>query len=55
MTKKELLYIKKILELIKDKDNHIALALSYVNKNLTQYESRKGQLQDNYEPDWHGM
>lgn len=51
MTKIELDYVKKILSLIKDPDQHIAKALAYVNKDLAQMEARRGQLREQYEAD----
>ena len=49
MTKKELQYVGKILERIKNKDEHIMKAIKYVEKDLAQYEARRGQLKDQYE------
>jgi hypothetical protein len=49
MTKKELQYVKKLLELIKTRDEYILKAIAYVDKDLAQYEARRGQLKDSYE------
>lgn len=49
MTRKELDYIKTILEHIKDSDGHIAKVIAYVNKDIAQYEARRGQLKDEYD------
>lgn len=51
MTRKELEYIVKILNRIKDPDEHIAKALSYLNKDIANYNARRGQLKEQYESD----
>lgn len=51
MTKIELEYVRKILSLIKDPDQHIAKALAYVDKDLAQFDARRGQLREQYEYD----
>lgn len=51
MTKRELQFIGDLLYKIKDPDEQVAKAISYVNKDLAQYEARKGQLKDQYEYD----
>jgi hypothetical protein len=55
MTKKELQYIAKLLTHIKPQDEHVAKALALVNKDLAHYASMKGQLRDQYEPDYSHM
>jgi len=55
MTKKETQYVKKVLEHIKNSDEHVAKAISYLNRDLAQYDARRGQLKDQYEYDYHGM
>jgi hypothetical protein len=52
MTRKELEFILKILDRIKDPDNRIAEAIAYINKDLAIYDSRRGQLRDQYEADF---
>lgn len=55
MTKKELLFIAKLLSLIKGPDEQVAKAIAYVNKDLAQYDARRGQLLDSYEANpWYG-
>lgn len=51
MTIKELEYIMKVLDRIKDPDEHILKAKAYVEKDLAIYAARKGQLRDQYESD----
>ena len=55
MTKKELRFIAELLNHIKPKDEQVEKALAYVNKDLAQYEARRGQLRDAYEPDYTHM
>jgi hypothetical protein len=52
MTRKELEYVNKVLNRIKDPDEHVAKAIAYVNKDLAQFDSRRGQLRDQYESDY---
>lgn len=55
MTVKELQYVMKILERIKDPDEHIEKAKAYIDKDLKVYAARRGQLKDQYESnfgDW---
>lgn len=52
MTKKELQFIMSILNRIKPIDEQVDKAIAYVNKDLAQYNARKGQLKDQYEPDY---
>lgn len=49
MTIKELEYVKKVLQRIKDPDQHIEKALAYIEKDLKNYAACKGQLRDQYE------
>ena len=51
MTREELNYVAKILMRIKDPDEHVAKAIAYINKDLAQYNARRGQLKDNYDYD----
>lgn len=51
MTIKELEYVKKVLERIKEPDVHIEKAIAFINKNLANYAARQGQLRDSYESD----
>ena len=52
MTRKELEHVKKILERIKDPDEHVTLAMAYVDKDIKQYDARKGQLKNQYESEY---
>lgn len=52
MTKEQLAYVKKVLERIKAPDAHIQKAISYVDKDIAEYEARKGQLSEQYETDF---
>lgn len=52
MTKKELKDVLAVLERIKAPDAHVMKALSIINKNIEEYNSRKGQLRDQYEVDY---
>lgn len=49
MTIKELQYIKKVLEHIKDPDDHVRKAMAFIEKNLASYAACRGQLRDQYE------
>lgn len=54
MTIKELQYLLKILNRIKNPDEYIAKAVTFIEKDLDNYKTRKGQLKDQYEThtDW---
>jgi hypothetical protein len=54
MTKKELLYIMSLLTRIKPQDEHVRKALAYCQKDIAQYDARRGQLKDQYEVDSFG-
>lgn len=54
MTKKELLYVSKVLNRIKPLDEHIMKAIKYIEKDLASYEAMRGQLKDQYEYDSRG-
>jgi hypothetical protein len=54
MTKKEAEYIKKVLERIKEPDQHIQLAITYVDKTLRQFDACVGQLKNQYDYDMRG-
>lgn len=49
MKKDEVLYLKKILSLIKDPDGHINKAIAIVDKEIARYDAMKGQLKEQYE------
>lgn len=51
MTRKELEDVLKVLGRIKEPDEFIARAISYINKDLAHYNARKGQLKEQYEYD----
>ena len=51
MTKKELETILKVLGKIKEPDARVLEAIFIVNKNIENYNARKGQLRDSYETD----
>lgn len=52
MTRKELIHVLEILARIKDKDEHVSKAIAYINKDLANYNARKGQLRDMYESEY---
>lgn len=49
MTRKELDFIKKLLEHVKPQDEQVAKALALIEKDLANYDSRRGQLLETYE------
>ncbi len=49
MTRRELDYVLKILEHIKDPDVHVQKAIAFVKKDIATYDARRGQLRDQYE------
>lgn len=49
MTRKELEFIKTLLSRIKPQDGQVNKALAYVDKDIAQFESRKGQLREQYD------
>lgn len=51
MTRAELDYLKKILTRIKNPDAHVEKAIAFVDKDIALYNSRRGQLRDQYEVD----
>jgi hypothetical protein len=55
MIKKDLEFVKKLLERIKPQDEQVLKALSFINRDLAIFESRRGQLKDQYESDWGGF
>ena len=44
MNRKELEHIKKVLEHIKNPNEQVALAMAYVEKDIKNYDSRRGQI-----------
>lgn len=54
MTRVELDYVLKILNHIKDPDEHVEKAKAFINKDIASYEARRGQLKDQYEVDTSG-
>lgn len=51
MTRKELIHILDLLNRIKEPDGRVERAKAYVEKDLKLYDSRRGQLKDQYEFD----
>lgn len=51
MKKSELEYLLKILERIKNGDEHVEKAKAYVKKDIAIYDARRGQMKDNYDYD----
>jgi hypothetical protein len=49
MKKADLLKVKKILDRIKDPDSYVVEAKAIVDKDVAIYDSRKGQMRENYE------
>lgn len=49
MTRIELNYLKKLLQRIKPRDQHVYKALALVEKDLANYDSKQGQMKDTYE------
>jgi hypothetical protein len=52
MNKKDLQFIKCLLERIKPCDEQVLKAISYVNRDLAQYAACRGQLKDQYDWKW---
>lgn len=48
MTREQLNYLLKVLNRIKEPDEHIAKAIAYINKDLAEYDARRGQLREQY-------
>jgi hypothetical protein len=56
MTKKQLEFVRDLLQRIKPQDEQVQKALAYVNVDIKQYEARRGQLREQYEdPRWSGF
>lgn len=55
MTREECKYIRKVLERIKEPDEHILKAISFVDKQLAIYNAQIGQLKDQYESNYDWM
>jgi hypothetical protein len=51
MTRKELETVFQILVRIKDPDAHVLQAINIINKNIEEYNKRRGQLRNQYEID----
>lgn len=51
MTRTELQYVRKVLERVKDPDGYVAKAVALVDKDLANYDARRGQMRDNYDLD----
>jgi len=51
MTKQQLIYVREIINKIKEPDEHVAKAIAYINKDLAEYAARRGQLKDQYDYD----
>jgi sigma54-dependent transcription regulator len=51
VTRRELEYVRTILERIKDQDDHVAKAIALVDKDLANYNTRAGQMREHYEAD----
>lgn len=49
MTRVECNHIKRILIRIKPQDEQVALAISYIDKQLAIYDAQRGQIKDQYE------
>ncbi len=49
MTRKELEYVRTMLERIKDKDQFVAKAIAFIDKDIAIYNARRGQLREQYE------
>lgn len=47
----ELKFLAKLLARVKPQDEQVAKARAYVEKDLAQYEARKGQLLEQYDAD----
>ncbi len=51
MTRKEAEVVLKVLQRIKQQDDHVLLAVIIVKKQLKQFDDRRGQLRDQYDYD----
>jgi hypothetical protein len=51
MTRKEAETVLKVLQRIKQQDYHVQLAVIIVEKQLRQFNDRRGQLKDQYDYD----
>lgn len=51
MTRKELEDVLKVLGRIKEPDSHVLKAIFIINKNIEEFNARKGQLKEQYEID----
>jgi len=54
MTKEQLLYVRKILSIITPQDEHVRKAVAYVEKDIAQFDARRGQMKEQYEADTRG-
>lgn len=54
MKKADLEYIKKLLERIKPQDEHVAKAIAFVERDLSIYNSKRGQIKDMYSDPYSG-
>ncbi len=52
MTRVELEKVLLVLAKIKEPDSRVLEAIFIVNKNIEMFNSKKGQMKDNYEVDW---
>lgn len=51
MTRKELEDVLKVLGRIKQRDPHVLKAVFIINKNIQEFNARKGQLKEQYDVD----
>jgi len=51
MTRRDLQYLLKLLEKVKPRDEHVEKAIAIVDRDLANYNARKGQMKDNYDYD----
>jgi hypothetical protein len=52
MTRLELNYILKVLNRIKEPDEHVYKAKAFIKKDIANYNARRGQLKEVYETDY---
>lgn len=55
MTRKECDDVLKVLVRIKDPDAFVNIAVIIINKQIEQYDSRRGQLREQYETEYLGF
>lgn len=55
MTRVELEKVLLVLAKIKEPDARVLEAICIVNKNIEMFNSKRGQMKDNYEVDWGGL